>query len=127
MLEFILGLVIGGLLFGFLGFKLGTKEEEKVEKYIRRGIWTNSYTVSNGGISKKSFDVQFELGEIESTKDRSKVEVISMVSSSSEYNDVITHKKLSIMVNNTWMLSSDIDWIDDKSKIRNDKINKILN
>lgn len=31
------------------------------------------------------------------------------------------------MVDNTWMLSTDIEWIDETSKMRNDKIDQILN
>lgn len=34
--------------------------------------------------------------------------------------------EISEMVDNTWMLSTDIEWIDDTSKMRNDKIDQIL-
>lgn len=137
MWTFIIGFLIGGLVFGILGFAIGnskpatkdTKEEPKksnTKEYLRRGIWTNGYTGGSGD-KKKSFDVQFELGEVESTSTKSKVEVISLVSSMSEYNDKSYKKKLTKMVDNTWLLSSDIEWIDDTSKMRNDKIDQILN
>jgi len=50
-----------------------------------------------------------------------------MVVSKSQFNDGSTKKKITDMINNAWMLSSDIEWIDDTSKTRNDKIDQILN
>lgn len=135
MWTFIIGFLVGGLVFGVLGFLIGNSKEQKEKetetkkeepKYTRRGIWSNGYS-GGSGENKKSFEVQFELGELESTSTKSKVEVISMVSSRSEYNDTATKKKLAEMVDNTWMLSTDIEWIDETSKMRNDKIDQILN
>lgn len=132
MWTFIIGFLIGGLLFGILGFVIGnskekkeTKQSKKDQKYTRRGIYTNGYSGGTGA-SKKSFEVQFELGEVEHTSNKSKVEVISMVSSRSEYNDDLTKKKIGEMINNTWMLSTDIEWIDDIAKLRNEKIDQLL-
>ena len=133
MWTFIIGFLVGGLVFGVLGFLVGNSKEEKKEteskkeepNYIRRGIWSNGYS-GGSGENKKKFEVQFELGEIESTSTKSKVVVISLVSSRSEYNDGATKKRLSEMVDNTWMLSTDIEWIDETSKMRNDKIDQIL-
>jgi hypothetical protein len=135
MWTFIIGFLIGGLIFGIIGFFIGNQKEQKETKskeskkeepkYIRRGIWSNVYS-GGSGENKKSFEVQFELGEIESTSTKSKVVVISLVSSRSEYNDASTRKSLSEMVDNTWMLSTDIEWIDETSKMRNDKIDQIL-
>lgn len=132
----IIGFILTALFFGGLGFVFGKKavsnsEGTKLPKsnkvdYIRRGIWSNGYS-SQGSYGKDSFDVQFELGELESTSTKSKVFVISMVASKSEFNNDNTKQRLSEMVNNTWMLSSDIEWIDDTSKMRNDKIDQILN
>jgi hypothetical protein len=45
----------------------------KFSPYIRRGIWKNSYKSSSMG----KVEVQFELGEVESTSTKSKVVVIS--------------------------------------------------
>lgn len=135
MWTFIIGFLIGGLLFGILGFVIGNSKEKKETeskqskkeepKYTRRGIWSNGYS-GGSGENKKSFEVQFELGELECTSTKSKVVVISLVSSRSEFNDASTKKRLSEMVDNTWMLSADIEWIDDTSKMRNDKIDQIL-
>jgi len=136
MWAFIGGFLIGGLLIGLLGFFIGRSGEEKDSnkeetkkdevKYLRRGIWENTYSAGSGD-KKKDFEVQFELGEIESTSTKSKVVVISLSCSKSEYNDKVYKKKLSEMVDNTWMVSSDIEWIDDTAKVRNDKIDQILN
>ena len=63
-----------------------TKEnKERVKEYTRRGIWSNGYSMGNGE-NKRSFDVQFELGELESTSTKSKVEVISKCGSIAEYS-----------------------------------------
>lgn len=130
MWTFIIGFLIGGLIFGVLGFLVGNSKSEdtktKEPKYTRRGIWTNDYSIGSGD-KKKSLEVQFELGELESTSTKSKVQVISMVVSKSQFNDGSTKKKITDMINNAWMLSSDIEWIDDTSKTRNDKIDQILN
>ncbi len=88
MWTFIIGFLIGGLIFGGLGFVIGSSKSNKVKdkdnkdqnsesNYIRRGILVNEYS-SGIGINKKSFEVQFELGELESTSTKSKVEVISI-------------------------------------------------
>lgn len=114
----------------FIGLILGvsstclyfiSKDQSKKE-ITKRGIWINNYTCDG-----KSFEVQFELGELEKTSVKSKVKVISMVANQSEFNDDDIRKKISDMVDNTWMLSSKIEWIeDDLANKRNDKIEQIL-
>ena len=108
------------------------REEEKEEKeekkvvYQRRGICEKSYTNIDDN-KRTSFLAQYELGEIESTRTKSKVVVISVVTNKSEFNNnkhVIAN--ITGMVNNTWMLSSEIEWIENKAKERNDKIDNIL-
>jgi len=129
MWTFIIGFLVGGLVFGVLGFLVGNSKSEdtktKEPKYTRRGIWTNDYSIGSGD-KRKSLEVQFELGELESTSTKSKVQVISMSVSKSEFNNESTKKTLSGMINYTWLSSSDIEWIDDTSKNRNDKIDQIL-
>jgi hypothetical protein len=121
-----LGIFIG-LILGVgstcLYFLSKSKGKEVKEKFLRRGIFTNTYTTVGG----KSFDVQFELGELEKTSARSKVEVISMTADQSEFNTDLTKKRIGDMVNNTWLKSEGIEWIeDDVAKKRNDKIEQIL-
>jgi hypothetical protein len=117
----LIGLILGsGSVYLYFSSSKSTKV---VEKFSRRGIWTNTYTTGSG----KSFGVQFELGELEKTSTRSKVEVILLTADQSEFNTDLTKKRISSMVNNTWIASSDIEWIeDDLAKKRNDKIEEIL-
>ena len=121
-----LGIFIGlilGVSSTCLYFLSKSKDKKVKEKFLRRGIWTNTYTTVGG----KSFDVQFELGELEKTSERSKVEVISMTTNQSEFNTDLTKKRIGDMVNNTWLKSEGIEWIeDDVAKKRNDKIEQIL-
>ena len=132
-MYFILGMLIGFIL-GILGTLLVTiskekdkvaKEEEKKSVYIRRGIWTNEYS-SGIGTDRKKFEVQYELGELEATATKSKVEIISSAASKSAFNDDSTKNTLSKMVNHTWILSSEIEWIEDTARVRNDKIDQLL-
>jgi hypothetical protein len=121
-----LGIFIG-LILGVgstcLYFLSNSKDKKVKEKFLRRGIFTNTYTTVGG----KSFDVQFELGELEKTSARSKVEVISMTADQSEFNTDLTKDRIKGMINNTWLKSESIEWIeDDLAKRRNDKIEQIL-
>lgn len=118
-----LGILIG-LVLGISGISLfNFLKKKNNQQFLRRGIWDKDYLSSDN----KSFNVQFELGEIEATSTKSKVKVISMAASKSEYNNLSTKIKLKEMVNFTWIDSNDIEWIeDDLVKKRNDKINKIL-
>jgi len=122
-----LGIIIG-LILGVgstsLYFLSNKKDKNVKEKFLRRGIFTNTYTTVGG----KSFEVQFELGELEKTSARSKVEVVSLVADQSEFNTDLTRDRIKGMLNNTWIHSDKIEWIeDDLSKRRNDKIEQILN
>ena len=121
-----LGILIGlilGVCSTCLYFLSNSKDKKVKDKFLRRGIFTNTYTTVGG----KSFDVQFELGELEKTSARSKVEIISMTADQSEFNNDLTKKRISDMVNNTWIKSEGIEWIeDDLAKKRNDKIEQIL-
>ena len=132
-MYFVIGMLVGfilGILVTLL-FTIGKKkeeekkEEEKKSIYIRRGIWTNEYS-SGVGIDRKKFEVQYELGELESTATKSKVEIISSAASKSAFNDDSTKIALHKMVNHTWILSSEIECIEDTSKNRNDKIDQLL-
>lgn len=120
-----IGILVGlilGISSTFLYFLLSSKDKKVKEKFLRRGIFTNTYTA--GG---KSFDVQFELGELEKTSTRSKVEIISLTANQSEFNTDSNKKRITDMINNTWINSDGIEWIeDDLAKKRNEKIEEIL-
>ena len=107
-----LGILVG-LILGVgstcLYFLSNSKDKKVKEKFLRRGIYTDTYTTVGG----KSFDVQFELGELEKNSTRSKVEVISLVADQSEFNTDLTRDRIKGTINNTWIKSEEIEWIED--------------
>jgi hypothetical protein len=133
ILSILFGMCLGALGFKFyniLSAKIKKNELKNVKTYLRRGIWENEYYVVPKELAidnEEEFIVQFELGEVESTGVKSKVEVISMSVRKSQFNTETTFNKIKGMVNGTWMLSSEIEWIDDKAKERNSRIDDILN
>lgn len=124
-----LGILIGfilGLPIGFIKWK--KKSETVVEKYSRRGLLQKSFSVTDAITTRKtSVDVQYEIGELESTDKLSKIEVIDLKSDQSEYNSDYNKKRLLDMVDKTWISSNDITWITTAADKRNKKIDEILN
>ena len=121
-----------GILIGFiLGLPIGFikwKKPAVVEKYSRRGLLGKEFTVTDGITGKQStVECNFEIGELESTDTLSKVEVIFVQSNQSEYNSEYNKKRLTQMVDKTWVNSKDIKWITTVSQVRNQKIDEILN
>jgi hypothetical protein len=93
-------------------------------KYLRRGIYTNSYSVYKLGLVTGIVEVQFEIGELEKTSDKSKVHVINVSASKTDSNK----ESLKSIIHNSWIESTKIEWIEDSiEKIREEKLNKILN
>lgn len=123
-----LGILIGfilGLPIGFI--KWNKKTVPVVEKYSRRGLLYKEFSVTDNMTGRKStVECNFEIGELESTDTLSKVEVIFVQSNQSEYNSDYNKKKLTDMVNNTWITSKDIHWITTTADVRNKKIDQIL-
>lgn len=64
---------------------------------------------------------------MESTDKLSKIEVIEIKSNQSEYNTDYNKKRLTDMVDKTWVISSEITWITTAADKRNKKIDEILN
>lgn len=126
-----IGYIIIGICGILIGFFIGRiKSDKKVieEKYTRRGLYKNEYSISRGGQSAGMVDVTFEVGELESTDTLSKVEVISVKTNRSEYNnDKDEQKKMAAMVDDSWIESVSINWITTVVQKRNEKIDKILN
>lgn len=125
----LIGILIGfilGLPIGFIKWK--KKTIPLVEKYSRRGLLQKNFSVTDNLTTRtKSVDVQYEIGELESTDKLSKIEVIGLKSDQSEYNSEYNKKKLTDMVDKTWVNSSDITWITTAADKRNKKIDEILN
>ena len=127
-------MILIGILIGFiLGFPIGFINWKKktvplVEKYSRRGLLQKNFSITSELTTRtKSVDVQYEIGELESTDKLSKIEVIGLKSDQSEYNSEYNKKKLTDMVDKTWVNSSDITWITTAADKRNKKIDEILN
>jgi hypothetical protein len=133
-MEFVL--FICGLFTGFIIRSIffssknsGRKSGEMEKSYLRKGLYTQKYQITQLGVKVSEIDVNFEVGEIEKTKNKSKVKVLDMVSSSAEYNNASSQRdKLKSMIENSWIESNEVEWIeDDLSEKREEKINKILN
>jgi hypothetical protein len=124
-----LGILIGfilGLPIGFIKWK--KKTEPIVEKYSRRGLLQKNFSVTDNLTNRKNtVDVQYEIGELESTDKLSKIEVIELKADQSEYNSEYNKKRLLEMVDKTWVSSDDITWITTAADKRNKKIDEILN
>ena len=124
-----IGILIGfilGLPIGFIKWK--KKPVQVVEKYSRRGLLQKSFSVTDNLTTRKTtVDVTYEIGELESTDSLSKIEVIELKSDQSEYNSEYNKKRLTDMVDKTWVSSSDIIWITTAADKRNKKIDEILN
>jgi hypothetical protein len=123
-----LGILIGFILGVPIGFIKWKKKTAVVEKYSRRGLFGESFSVTDNLTNIKStVECNFEIGELESTDKLSKIEVIFTQSNQSEYNTDFNKKRLADMVDKTWVNSSDITWITTPAEIRNKKIDNILN
>ncbi len=90
---------------------------------LRKGLIEREYT-----LGAESISVDFEVGEVERSKTKSKVIVLSFVASKSIANtDVGTREGLKKFINNTWIDTNSIDWlVEDTSVNREKKINEIL-
>ena len=116
MIGFIIGYLSGFATVLTIGAIINHNDKKK--SLLKRGIYECSYT-----INIRQIDVQFEVVEIERTKDKSKVEVLSIITS----EDTTIKFKLKNLVNNSWILTSKIEWIEKPiNDIRDDKINEIL-
>jgi hypothetical protein len=124
-----LGILIGfilGLPIGFIKWK--KKSTPVVEKYSRRGLLQKNFSVTGELTTRtKSVDVQYEIGELESTDKLSKVEVIVLTPNQSEYLTDFYRKKFTDLIDKSWIESSNINWITTAADKRNKKIDEILN
>ena len=125
----LIGILIGfilGLPIGFIKWK--KKTVPVVEKYSRRGLLHKNFSITSELTTRtKGVDVQYEIGELESTDKLSKIEVIEIKSNQSEYNTDYNKKRLIDMVDKAWVISSEITWITTAADKRNKKIDEILN
>lgn len=125
MEDFIVGILLGSfitivVLFKYLKNKYITKNDTKVE--LRRGLYYND-TITKDINTKLC--VTFEITELEKTSTKSKIKIDNVIFSSS--NDLILKDKIIKLVDNSWIHSNKIEWIDKPmSDIRKDKLDKLL-
>jgi len=125
---------IGGFFIGCIGHTLFLRLKSKYSKsvkseknYLRKGLYTNEYSVTQGGVVVKDIMVNFELGEIERSGTKSKVIVLNLKCNNSEYNNSYQKDKIKSMIEDSWIDSKEIDWIEqDLAQVREEKINQIL-
>ena len=115
-------LFIGGV---FLG--QSTSKIKKSDKFLRRGIINYSFEISQLNVKTGTVETQFEVGEIERTSTKSKIKVIDAKSSKNEFNSGFEKEKIIRMIDNSWIESNSIEWIESTLEdIRDEKINEIL-
>lgn len=123
----LIGFALGCLLTAFvikLNSAKGGNTDDGKPKYLRRGILKRTFTLT---LNKEQFDVQFEVGEIEKTSTKSKIHVIDSVASLSDQNTPDNKRSSKAMMENKWIESSDIEWIEDNvAEKRNEKIDELL-
>lgn len=83
---------------------------------------------SHSYFTKESVVASLEVAEIESTEVKSKVKVLEISFNNSKYNTTKWKEKIKTLVDNTWINTSDIEWINKSKSIeRAEKLDKILN
>jgi hypothetical protein len=111
---------------GFLTSHFLKKKEKKKEANQRKGLVNKSFSGTNG-FGKVTIESQFEIIELERTSEKSKVKVIDCHSNKSEYNSGDSKQELIKMVDGSWILSKEIEWIEkSKQEERDEKLNELL-
>lgn len=121
IVAFIIGCVVGAKIEKSL-------KEDEIDPLKRRGIYKHSLSHTNVYGTKKEFDVEYEVLELEKTSTKSKIKVISYTTNSSEFNMKGTLKeKIIDMVEGKWMESSKIEWIENLNQLkRKEKLDNLL-
>jgi hypothetical protein len=121
-----LGILVG-FIFGLsIGFFLWYKKKQK--KFTKRGLLDKEFTITdNKTFNKHTIKCQYEIEEIESTDTLTKVRVIQMSPSNSEWNSANNKNRLKEMIDGSWIETNDIKWITTAADVRNRKIDEILN
>lgn len=123
-----LGFIIGtlfGLLVAFLYRRFKRRKAKK--KYLKRGLCTSEFQRTNGYGQKTDYDVHAEIGLLERTKTKIKIEVIDLRTSISSNE---ASKKQIIDIIEGWrdVNDSEIEWFEPHpGDVRGEKIDGILN
>jgi hypothetical protein len=118
--------IIMGFFLG-CGATLHFKKTSQKNKYLRRGIYDHTFEATGFAGNKTKVGVQFEVGELERTENKSKIEVIRVTPDTTEYSTEHYKKKMTDLINHSWIVSTSFDWIeDDVTEKRNQKIDQLL-
>ena len=125
MILHILAMIMG--FFLGCGATLHFKKTSQKTKYLRRGIYDHTFEATDVVGNKTKVDAQFEIGELERTGNKSKIEVIRLTPNQTEYSTESYKKKMIDLINHTWIESASFEWIeDDMTEKRNQKIDQLL-
>jgi hypothetical protein len=123
-----LWILIGMIIELSIGLIIFFIKKKSKTKYIRRGIIMRQYQVSNLGVKTSEFECQLEIGELERTDKKSKVEIITYIPSGTQHSSEADERKVRKLVDKSWIDSSEVEWITESlSDQRNQKLNQILN
>ena len=127
----LIGIILGGILgFLFHSVYLYWKEGRVQKKYIKRGLYTsapNGFTRTYSDGSKQDYQVVAEIGMVERTKTKVKIEVLTLRTS---INSDASNKNQVINIINGWRDKNDseVEWFEPHpGDVRNKKIDKVLN
>ena len=119
-------LILASYMTGFLTSHFLKKKEKKKEANQRKGLVNKSFSGTNV-FGKVTIESQFEILELERTSEKSKVKVIDCHSNKSDYNSDQNKQELIKMVDGSWILSKEIEWIEkSKQEERDEKLNELL-
>lgn len=119
-------LILASYMTGFLTSHFLKKKEKKKEVNQRKGLVNKSFSVKNG-FGKVTIESEFEIVELERTSEKSKVKVIDCHSNKSEHNSAKNKQELIKMIDGSWILSKEIEWIEkSKQEERDEKLDELL-
>jgi hypothetical protein len=113
---------------GVLTAPLFNKKTKQQELNQRKGLLIKNFSVSNDYTGKTgTIQGEFEILELERTNTKSKVKVINCHSNKSEYNSGTQKQELIKMVDESWIESNEIEWIEKSAQDkREEKLNELL-
>lgn len=115
--------------FVFMVLKKRKKTPINQLNFGRRGLIHNKYSASSriDPSMPESVEAVIEIIEIDSSDTKSKVKVLEIIINKSKYNTTAWKERVKSMTDNSWVESSEIEWIKSKSTERAEKLDKILN
>jgi hypothetical protein len=130
MLINLLFFISGGITsIGLLSIIRKIKKHKVAEPtYLRKGLHKRSFNITSGLGAKSTMDVEFEVGEIESSSKKSKIKILNTWIAQSQHDNDDNKEKIKSMVDGTWIDKNDVEWLENSLDVeREEKLKKILN